>query len=82
MIWLIAASVADFVTTMLVLRAGGREINPIADALIKASPFLWFVLKIGAAWAVYVLTPQYVYIAVGALFAISGWNLALWRRLK
>lgn len=86
--WLIALNAADLITTHGVLRAGGRETNPIMQPVIHnfwaAGAVKAACLALVVALAFRIRRPERVALALGAVnlwyACVVGWNFAMLAR--
>lgn len=81
------ANVADVITTEMVLKQGGQELNPVVKALMSIFGDLWFLPKIALAVGIFYLAYLYTntwFLIVITLFffVVSLWNLRVYYKLK
>ena len=81
------ANVADVITTEMVLKQGGQELNPLVKGFMNIFGDMWFLPKIAVAVGVfylgYLYTNTWFLIAITLLFfVVSLWNLRVYYKLK
>lgn len=78
----IAAQAADYVTTRMVLRSGGKELNPFSLFIMQGLSYeIWGLMKLGAAiWMVTatwpLMWPGLVLAGLGFAVAVHNWRIA------
>jgi len=85
---IVALGVVDAWVTGLVLKAGGREANPLMAWLQKVAPKYWEAMKLAVHVAVagaVMSVPEFIYggyLFVAVYVFIVVWNLRVLRKLE
>lgn len=81
------SNLTDIWTTNLVLKKGGREMNPFVRMFMRSFGDNWWITKMMVAAIIAVVVAMNGSLTMLAwlsipFFAVSAWNYNVWRKMK